>query len=93
MKVILSSIGNPDQGQDPTQPLFGCEPCKTLPVSSFKEARDLCIKFISDNNLGSGNWNGGQILDDNEKVIAFVSCNGRVWEGSENSIDAKEILI
>jgi hypothetical protein len=53
----------------------------------------LCVKFISDNNLGSGNWNGGQILDENEKIIAFVSCNGRVWEGSENSIDAKEILI
>jgi len=93
MKVILSSIGNPDFRQDPNQPLFGCEPCKTLPVSSFKEARDLCVKFIGDNDLGSGNWNGGQILDENEKIIAFVSYNGRVWEGSDYSKDAKEIKI
>lgn len=93
MKVILSSIGNPDFRQDPTQPLFGCEPCKTVPVSSLKEARDLCVKFINDNDLGSGNWNGGQILDENEKVIALVSYNGRVWEGSEHSIDAKEIKL
>lgn len=91
MKVTLSSAGNPDHGQNPNQSLFGCEKNKSIKVNSFKEASDVCKKFIDDNGLGSGNWEGGQIFDDAGKQIAHVSYNGRVWEGKTWTPNAKEI--
>lgn len=83
MFVKLSSVGNPDFGQDPNRPMYGCEKNKLVKVTSFKEASEKCKKFIDDNDLGSGNWSGGQIYGDDDKkvVIAHVSYNGRVWEG------------
>ncbi len=81
MKVKLSSVGNPDFGQNPNQRLYGSEKNKVVTVTSFKEASDVCRDFIDNNDLGSGNWSGGEILDENNKIIAHVSYNGRVWEG------------
>lgn len=93
MKVKLASIGNPDFGQDPDKPMYGCEPNKMVKVKTFKEASEACVKFIMDNDLGSGNWFGGEIYDDNNKVIAHVSYNGRVWEGQYWNSKTKEIKI
>ena len=94
MYVVLSSAGNPDYGQDPNRPLFGCESNKKLPVQSYKEASEVCRKFIDDNELGSGNWDGGQIFDHTQKKqIAHVSYNGRVWKGKEWTSTTEEIKI
>lgn len=79
MMLSLTSAGNPDHGQDPTETLFGCEPGKLIKIETFKEASERCRKFIDDNNLGSGNWIGGAIYEGNEQ-IAKVSYNGRVWK-------------
>lgn len=91
MKVKLSSVGNPDFGQNPNQSLYGSENNKTVTVKSIKEASKVCKKFIKDNDLGGGNWDGGQILDDNNKIIAYVSYNGRVWESENWTPDTQEI--
>ena len=91
MKVKLSSVGNPDFGQNPNKPMWGVKN-KTVKVNSFKEASAVCQKFIDENDLGGGNWTGGEILDENNKVIANVSYNGRVWEGESNNPVRKEIL-
>lgn len=91
MKVKLASIGNPDFGQNPNEPMWGCEPNKMVPVKTFREASDACMKFIEDNDLGSGNWYGGEIYDDKGKIIAHVSYNGRVWEGEHWTSNTKEI--
>lgn len=93
MKVLLASCGNPDFGQDPDKPLFGCERNKWVVVKDFKEASEQCQKFIEDNELGGGNWSGGKIINDKLKIIAHVSYNGRVWEGEHYSADAKEIKL
>lgn len=82
MKVTLASVGNPDFRQDPTKPMYGCEPNKEVEVATFKEASIVCSNFIHENDLGSGNWAGGDIKDDSGKVIAVVSYNGKVWKGS-----------
>ena len=82
MKVKLSSVGNPDFNQDPNRPMYGCARNKIVPVATFKEASEVCMKFIADNNLGGGNWSGGDIADESGKVIALVSYNGKVWKGS-----------
>lgn len=91
LRVTLASVGNPDFNQNPNRPMWGCEKNKTVTVASYKEASEVCSKFINDNDLGSGNWAGGEILDDKNKVIAHVSYNGRVWEGKSWSSTTKEI--
>lgn len=93
MKVTLSSVGNPDFRQDPTRPIYGCEPNKTVEVASYKEASEKCIEFITNNDLGSGNWSGGDILDEKGKVIAVVSYNGKVWKGSTLTGSNEQIKI
>lgn len=93
MKVTLKSVGNPDFGENPNESVWGCEDNKEVTVNSFKEASKVCSKFIEENDLGSGNWAGGQIKDDSGKVIAFVSYNGRVWEGAEYTEHNIEIKI
>ena len=79
MKLKLASVGNPDFNQDPNQPMWSCEPNKEVEVESFKEASRVCRKFIDDNNLGGGNWHGGQVYVDGNQV-ASVSYNGRIWD-------------
>ena len=82
MKLILSSVGNPDHNQNPNKSMFGCEPNKEITVSSFKEASEKSRAFINKNGLGAGNWSGGDVIDEETgNIIARVSYNGRVWNG------------
>lgn len=60
-------------------------------IDSFKEAREQCLGYIFRNQLGAGNWAGGKIFKDGVQV-AFVSYNGRVWEGTTYE-GAKEIEV
>ncbi len=78
MIVLLDSAGNPDYGQDPARPFLYCEKSKAVEVGSLKEASERCSQFIDANNLGGGNWVGGQVFD-GDFLIAEVSYNGRVW--------------
>jgi hypothetical protein len=64
---------------------------------SFEHARDLCLAFIREHDLGGGNWIGGRIHDDNGagKLVARVSYNGRIWlpDGGEyNASPAAQTL-
>lgn len=83
LKVKLTNVGNPDFRQDPTKPVWGTKN-KIITVKSLKEARDVCREYIEDNDLGSGNWTGGQVYEMNNKQIAHISYNGRIWEGEED---------
>ena len=86
MKVELSSVGNPDFGQNPNEPLWGAEPNRTVEVETFEDASVECISFIHKNQLGGGNWSGGDILNEHGARIAYVSYNGRVWELGKDGI-------
>lgn len=79
MKVELSSVGNPDFGQDPNRKMYDCEPNKKVEVDSFEKASLLCSQFINKNELGGGNWSGG-LITEGRKKLAYVSYNGRVWK-------------
>ena len=76
--VLLSSAANPDiaggywQGGGPTRP-------RRVPVADFAEASRVVLQYISDNELGGGNWTGGEIRDLAGTVVGRVSYNGRVW--------------
>ena len=47
---------------------------------NLKEGSILCRQFIDFYNLGSSNWIGGRIIDNEDNFVAQVSYNGRVWE-------------
>jgi hypothetical protein len=63
-------------------------------VASYREASIVVRKYISGKGMGSSEFyadlpftttsKGAAIHDDNGRQIAFVSYNGRVWEGVED---------
>ena len=90
--VTLSSEGNPDFGQNPNQPLWGCEPNQSKQVDTIEEASKACQQFIHNNDLGAGNWSGGQLMDNQlGKQIGQISYNGRVWDMNPDWQKRKEL--
>lgn len=77
MKVQLSDVGNPDHGQDAGRSVTGLR-ARQVKVADFAEASRVCRKYIEDNDLGGGNWNGG-LITENGKEVAKVAYNGTVW--------------
>ena len=94
-EVVLESKANPDylyQGslgrvrQELTKNIHK----KKVSVITLADAKKLCLRFIADNELGGGNWTGGQVFKFSTKTqVAYISYNGRVWEGKMGS--GKEI--
>ncbi len=78
LTVKLSSVGNPDFGQNPRRPLPGVK-SHTIGVVDFADASRVCQEYIKTNNLGGGNWNGGEITNEAGETVGHVSYNGRVW--------------
>lgn len=78
-RVQLATVGNPDFGQRPDRALPGAERKHWKSVTTLAEASSVCRDFIERNEMGAGNWAGGDVLDANNKVVARVSYNGRVW--------------
>ncbi len=81
-KVILKSCGNPDYRQ-----YAPISRKKTVKVKTLREAAAACVKYIDENDLGSGNWDGGQILDATGKQFARVTYNGRVRDMNDDLIN------
>jgi hypothetical protein len=55
-------------------------------IKSFKAASIICRDYIERNELGGGNWSGGQIYHDSE-LVAEVGYNGAVWNSDGQEID------
>lgn len=80
MEVELRADGNPDHGQHGRL----VKPIRVA-VSDLAEASRVCRQFITEHDLGGGNWTGGTVYQDGKK-IARVSYNGRVWDNGDNKI-------
>lgn len=72
-RVKLASAPNPDYDE-----WFAPAPTRYITVQSLKDASHKCREYISEFNLGSGNWTGGQVFQQ-RKQIARISYNGRIW--------------
>lgn len=79
MKVKLSHASNPDIPGYWEPPIDSGRP-RWVSVETFRQASEVCREFIERNGLGGGNWMGGEVRDKDDKPIAYVSYNGRVWE-------------
>lgn len=75
--VVCTSVGNPDFYQDPKRSI---SPRLVKAVSTFAEASRVATDYISEWDLGGGNWTGAQVLHPTKGLIARVSYNGSVWK-------------
>jgi hypothetical protein len=90
LTVILSSVGNPDFGQDTRRPVNGANK-RRVKVQDFRQASMACLAFIADHDLGGGNWNGGLVTDATGREVGNVSYNGCVWEPGGFKINAEPL--
>lgn len=75
--VKLSSVPNSDFNQHSS-----LSPSIVVEVNTLEQASITCRQYISQYQLGGGNWDGGQVLENNVE-IAHISYNGRVWLNEE----------
>ena len=85
LTVKLSHRSNPDIAGGYWNEPEESGKTQNVPVGSFAEASKVCSAFIRRNQLGGGNWTGGNIYEGRKK-IARVSFNGRVWDNDDNEI-------
>jgi hypothetical protein len=91
MKIRLEAKPNPDYEGTGDRRGYVNVKTKFIRCRNFKEASAICAQFCDDNNLGGGNWTGGQIFE-NGKQVAHVSYNGRIWWGQEDVMEgSKEV--
>lgn len=81
--VLLSSCGNIDYGQDPYD-VYNGVPNRVYYANTKEELQQEVRRFIDENNLGAGNYSGGQVRDSNGKEIGYISYNGRYWDKEEH---------
>ena len=79
MQVELKHCPNPDIRPSRYWEGVPKENNITADVSSLKEASDVCLGWIDELGLGSGNWTGGKVFS-NGRLAAQVSYNGKVTE-------------
>jgi len=79
MKVKLAAKPNPDFDDRSLQGTIEIQE-RWFEIGTLREASVICRRFIEINDLGGGNWTGGDVKDDAGNVIAHISYNGRVWE-------------
>lgn len=92
LTVRLSHCPNPDIGGGYWEtPIDPRKPQHVL-VNSLPNAQQTVRDYIERNNLGSGNWNGGDLRLDG-KTIGRISYNGRAWrlDNSPMPPDAPEL--
>ena len=86
--VHLDNCGNIDFGQNPFEPLFGTMSGYYKLAKTLSDCSKIARKYIEQENLGGGNWNGGSIIDKSGKQLGRVAYNGRIFDN-----DDKEIVV
>ena len=79
-QVILSACGNIDHGENPDDNVVnGIRVLRRIAkATSINECQRIVREYIEDNDLGAGNWTGGNVFK-GKKKIGYISYNGRYW--------------
>jgi len=88
-RLILRSCGNPDFGQDPSQPM---SPTEDIAVDTLRQAAQVARAYIVRHNLGGGNFPTPNVFK-GDQVVARISYNGRIWlppDGGWNDKDPND---
>jgi len=78
IEVALGAEPNPDYDRGSHEGTVSIDTYR-VKAKDIQEARDKVVAFIDENDLGSGNFNGGELYSDG-KQIGYISYNGRVWD-------------
>lgn len=87
--VTLSHASNPDITGGYWEPPVDSGRKKRVGVASFNEASRVCMDYLKKNQIGAGNWTGGEVLC-NGKIAGRISYNGRAWCPDGQEIDLKQ---
>lgn len=79
MEVLLKSCGNIDHDEDPYLPKPGVR-TGWLKVDTLEQAVTVCRNYIKENDLGSGNWIGGKVLNSKGLLIGEIAYNGSFFK-------------
>jgi len=82
-RIILRSVGNPDLGQDPYQPM---SPTEEIMVDTLQQAAEAARAYIDRYHLGGGNFPSPHVFKGGQ-VVARISYNGRIWLPPESGWD------
>lgn len=89
-QVKVESVANEDFGPENWEHM-NVVPAVWVPVNSFAEAVSVCSFFITNNEMGGGNWAGGQVVRYGTKEeVARISYNGKVWKPGKYPTDQIE---
>ena len=77
-RVLLANRGNPDHGQDPDAPVYGTPADHFISADSLEQAAVKVREYIDENDLGGGNWVGGDVFLRGQRQ-GRISYNGRFW--------------
>lgn len=92
LTVRLSHAPNPDVAGGYWDAPVDPRKAQHALVNSLPQAQRAVRAYIERNNLGGGNWTGGELRLDG-KPIGRISFNGRAWrlDGTEMPADAEEL--
>lgn len=82
MQVTLKHSPNPDIAGGYWDGYAESGRARKVDVASVEEASKVCRAYIEHNDLGGGNWTGGDVRE-NGKVIGKISYNGRFHTAAE----------
>jgi hypothetical protein len=80
-EVELEAESNPDYDKSSHEGSVNIKSHK-VKAKSIDNAREIVMDFIMENDLGSGNWGGGNVYQ-NGKKIGHISYNGRYWDDTK----------
>ena len=84
LKLKAKAYGNIDHGQNPKELLASTE----LQADTIGELRAKVQQWQDEEGLGGGLW-GECPLYLNNKLVGYMSYNGRVWKGRLRSLGGK----
>lgn len=81
-KVILSACGNPDHNESAFHCVVNGKYVKgrIAKASSIAGCVTITQNYITNNDLGAGNWTGGKVYDKDDNYVGRISYNGRFWD-------------
>jgi hypothetical protein len=85
-RIILRSVGNPDFGQDPYQPI---SPTEEIMVDTLQQAAAAARAYIERHHLGGGNFPSPHVFK-GDQIVARISYNGRIWLPPDGGWDAND---
>ena len=81
MTVTVSHAPNPDIVGGYWQDTVDSRKAQYIEVNGINEAIRTCRGYIRLNELGGGNWTGGEVFNNGE-YIGRISYNGKFWQST-----------